>query len=88
VLCSLLAGFYLTFKGYGLLQQGQLLLVAAKLVMRSGALYGRYVGKAEAKGACCPICQVGTQDGVPLAFIFPPCDRLPPLPLMPGLLPL
>eukprot|EP00775_Hariotina_reticulata_P004404 gene4404-4657_t len=57
VLCSLLAGFYLTFKGYGLLQQGQLLLLAAKLVMRTGALYGRYLGKAEANGACCPICQ-------------------------------
>lgn len=58
VLCSLLAGFYLTLKGYGLLQQGQLLLVAAKLVVRTGALYGRYVGKAERTDACCPICQV------------------------------
>eukprot|EP00879_Flechtneria_rotunda_P030455 GHRR01033089.1.p1 GENE.GHRR01033089.1~~GHRR01033089.1.p1 ORF type:complete len:196 (+),score=52.23 GHRR01033089.1:829-1416(+) len=58
VFCALLAGFYLTFKGYGLLQQGQLVLVAAKLVLRTGALYGRYLGKAEANNACCPICQV------------------------------
>lgn len=62
VLCSILAGFYLTFKGYCLLQQGQLVLVAAKLVIRSatsgGALVGSYLAKGEAGDTCCPICQV------------------------------
>ncbi|KAF6258412.1 hypothetical protein COO60DRAFT_1127976 [Scenedesmus sp. NREL 46B-D3] len=67
VLSSLLAGFYLTFKGWGLLRQGQLLLVATKLLLRSGngALVGTYlkdyVGRADGCGeghsTCCPICQ-------------------------------
>jgi hypothetical protein len=58
MICSLLAGFYLTFKGYGLLKKGQLLLVATKLVMSTGALYGTYLGNSAEPG-CCPICQVG-----------------------------
>eukprot|EP00877_Chromochloris_zofingiensis_P003768 jgi/Chrzof1/13392/Cz07g31100.t1 len=69
VLCSLLAGFYLTFKGYGLLRRGKLLLVAAKLVMRTGALYGRYVNKddsVEGAAQCCPICQDPAQTPVRL----------------------
>ncbi|WIA13637.1 hypothetical protein OEZ86_006897 [Tetradesmus obliquus] len=69
VLSSLLAGFYLTFKGWGLLRQGRLLLSATKLLLRSGsgALVGTYLkdycgGKAdggcnEEHGTCCPICQ-------------------------------
>jgi hypothetical protein len=73
VLSSLLAGFYLTFKGWGLLRQGQLLLVATKLLLRSGngALVGTYLkdygGKAEGctedHAACCPICQVRVAPG-------------------------
>jgi hypothetical protein len=65
---SLLAGFYLTFKGWGLLRQGQLLLVATKLLLRSGngALVGTYLkdhaaraeGVGEEHATCCPICQV------------------------------
>lgn len=67
VLCSLLAGFYLTFKGYALLQQGQLVYTAATLVLRTGASYGRYLDKSETSAeACCPICQEPASSAVKL----------------------
>jgi hypothetical protein len=57
---TLLAASYLTFKGYALARRGRLLLLATRIVLRTGALYGRYLTKAEvaAGGAdlSCPIC--------------------------------
>lgn len=75
VLCSLLAGFYLTFKGYTLLQQGQLVYIAAKVVLRTGASYGRYLGKTEAVEACCPICQEPAATAVKLDCNHVFCDE-------------
>jgi hypothetical protein len=60
-LATLLSAAYLSFKAYGLLQRGQLLLLATRLVLRTGALYGRYLTKGEVSAGGeppgCPICQ-------------------------------
>jgi hypothetical protein len=52
---------YLVVKLYHIMRRGRLVVSAAQMVVRSGALYGQYVSKAEAGEAatCCPICQVG-----------------------------
>jgi hypothetical protein len=60
-LCTLLVAAYLAFKAHGLFRRGQLLLLATRLVLRTGALYGRYLKRAEigvgADAPVCPICQ-------------------------------
>ncbi|GBF89072.1 RING finger and transmembrane domain-containing protein [Raphidocelis subcapitata] len=61
LLGTALSAAYLGFKAYGLLQRGQLLLLATRLVLRTGALYGRYLSRDEvaacAEPPTCPICQ-------------------------------
>ena len=58
---ALLVAAYLSVKAYGLARRGQLLLLATRLVLRTGALYGRYLTKGELTSAGgppeCPICQ-------------------------------
>jgi hypothetical protein len=60
LLGTLLAASYLTFKAYALSRRGRLLLLATRIVLRTGALYGRYLTKAEAAAGgpdlSCPIC--------------------------------
>lgn len=61
LLCRLLAISYLCVKAHGLFRRGQLLMLATRIVMRTGAAYGRYLRKGEvgmgADAPCCPICQ-------------------------------
>lgn len=38
-------------------QRGQLLLLATRLVLRTGALYGRYLDLKKGEPPSCPICQ-------------------------------
>jgi len=57
----LITGGYLAYKLSSLLQSGRLLLLASRVVMRTGALYGRPLRAGEEAGpggdAPCPICQ-------------------------------
>jgi len=61
LLSTVLPAAYVAFKAYGLFQRGQLLLLATRLVLRTGALYGRYLTKGEVLAGGeppgCPICQ-------------------------------
>jgi hypothetical protein len=67
-LSALLAAAYLAFKAHALFRRGQLLLLATRLVLRTGAMYGRYLkrgeldacggdGSAGGRGLTCPICR-------------------------------